>query len=125
MAYDSAATGLFTALQDLEIHGTNSATLVDKTLTVPDLRLLPTLARFDVTFHDAFKCNIANLSDYPILWGYTRALYAVPGIAKTVIPDIYKTGSCSSSELRNPPGAFPRGPQTDWTKLTQRTIAMA
>ena len=124
-AYDSAVTDLFSALQDLETHLTNRTTLVGDTLTEADLRLFPTLARFDVAYHYAFKCNIAKLSDFPNLWDYARAIYAVPGIARTVKPDIYKVGYFSPSELRNPLGIIPMGPQVDWTKPTERTITMA
>ena len=124
-AYDSAVTDLFSALQDLETHLTNRTTLVGDTLTEADLCLFPTLARFDVAYHYAFKCNIAKLSDFPNLWDYARAIYAVPGIARTVKPDIYKAGYFSPSESRNPLGIIPMGPQVDWTIPTERTITMA
>ncbi|WP_223424474.1 glutathione S-transferase family protein [Tateyamaria pelophila] len=123
-AYDSAVTELFTALQTLESHLKDKTTLVGETLTEADLRLFPTLARFDVAYHYAFKCNLAKLSDFPNLWDYARALYAVPGIADTVKPDIYKAGYFSPSELRNPLGIIPKGPQVDWTKPTHRNITL-
>lgn len=123
-AYDSAVTDLFAALQDLETHLKDRTTLVGETLTEADLRLFPTLARFDVAYHYAFKCNIAKLSDFPKLWDYARALYAVAGVAETVKPEIYKAGYFSPSELRNPLGIVPKGPQVDWTTATQRTITM-
>ena len=60
--------------------------------TEADLRLFPTLARFDVAYHYAFKCNIRRLVDYPNLWRYARRIYAMPGVASTVNFDIYKRG---------------------------------
>ena len=86
--------------------------------------LFPTLARFDVAYHYAFKCNLAKLSDYPALWDYARALYALPGVADTVKPDIYKAGYFSASELRNPLGIVPAGPKADWSHTPERKIAL-
>ncbi|GGX50553.1 glutathione-dependent reductase [Tateyamaria omphalii] len=121
-AYDAAVTDLFNTLDDLEQHLSAYPTLVADQLTEADLRLFPTLARFDVAYHYAFKCNLAKLSDYPALWDYARALYALPGVAETVKPDIYKAGYFSPSELRNPLGIVPAGPRIDWSQPAKRTI---
>ncbi|MEL6465007.1 MAG: glutathione S-transferase C-terminal domain-containing protein [Pseudomonadota bacterium] len=121
-AYDSAVTTLFATLDDLESHLARHNTLTGDKLTEADLRLFPTLARFDVAYHYAFKCNLAKLSDYPALWDYARALHALPGVADTVKPDIYKAGYFSPSELRNPLGIVPAGPKVDWSQPTDRTI---
>ncbi|KIC50809.1 glutathione S-transferase C-terminal domain-containing protein [Tateyamaria sp. ANG-S1] len=121
-AYDTAVTDLFATLNELETHLTNNTTLTGDTLTEADLRLFPTLARFDMAYHYAFKCNLAKLSDYPALWDYARALYALPGVADTVKPDIYKAGYFSPSELRNPLGIIPAGPKVNWTQPPHRTI---
>ena len=75
----------------------------------------PTLARFDVAYHYAFKCNIRRLIDYPNFWLYARRIYAMPGIADTVKFEIYKQGYFSPSELRNPLGIVPAGPRIDWS----------
>ncbi|MEX0371298.1 MAG: glutathione S-transferase family protein [Tateyamaria sp.] len=124
-AYDSAVTELFATLDMLDAHLATRTTLVGAQLTEADLRLFPTLARFDVAYHYAFKCNLAKLSDYPHLWDYARALYAQPGVADTVKPDIYKAGYFSPSELRNPLGIVPVGPKVDWAEPPERSISMA
>ncbi len=121
-AYDAAVTDLFAALDAIEAHLEGRITLVGDRLTEADLRLFPTLARFDVAYHYAFKCNLAKLSDYPNLWDYARALHAVPGVADTVKPDIYKAGYFSASPLRNPLGIVPAGPKVDWTAPARRRI---
>ncbi|WP_299554047.1 glutathione S-transferase C-terminal domain-containing protein [uncultured Tateyamaria sp.] len=121
-AYDAAVTDLFETLDDLEQHLSAHPTLVGNKLTEADLRLFPTLARFDVAYHYAFKCNLAKLSDYPALWDYARALHALPSVAETVKPDIYRAGYFSPSELRNPLGIVPAGPKVDWSKPAKRTI---
>ncbi|WP_299144585.1 glutathione S-transferase C-terminal domain-containing protein [uncultured Tateyamaria sp.] len=121
-AYDAAVTDLFAALEAIDAHLATQTTLTGDHLTEADLRLFPTLARFDVAYHYAFKCNLAKLSDFPHLWDYARAFYALPGIADTVKPEIYKAGYFSRSDLRNPLGIVPKGPKVDWTAPTDRHI---
>lgn len=114
-AYDTAVTAVFDTLDRIEDHLDRRDWLVGDQLTEADLRLFPTLARFDVAYHYAFKCNIRRLTDYPNLWHYARTLYAFPTIAGTVRFDIYKQGYFSRSELRNPLGIVPMGPVIDWS----------
>lgn len=123
-AYESAVTNLFAAMDEVEAHLETRTTLVGDRVTEADLRLFPTLARFDVAYHYAFKCNLAKLSDYPNLWDYARALYALPGVADTVKPEIYKAGYFSPSQLRNPLGIIPKGPKVDWSRPSTRTLAL-
>ncbi|MEO1196861.1 MAG: glutathione S-transferase C-terminal domain-containing protein [Pseudomonadota bacterium] len=106
-AYDTAVAEVFDTLGTLENHLTGRAWLVGDTLTEADIRLFPTLARFDVAYHYAFKCNLKRLVDYPNLWAYARRIYHLPGVTDTVRFEIYKAGYFSPSELRNPLGIPP------------------
>jgi len=114
-AYDTAVTEVFATLDEIEAHLSTREWLVGGTFTEADLRLFPTLARFDVAYHYAFRCNIRRLTDYPNLWTYARRIYHMPGVAETVRFDIYKQGYFSPSELRNPLGIVPAGPKIDWS----------
>lgn len=114
-AYDAAVQGLFATLDEIDAHLGRNRWLAGDTFTEADLRLFPTLARFDVAYHYAFKCNIRRLSDYPHLWPYAKAIYAMPGVVETVKFDIYKQGYFSPSALRNPLGIVPAGPEIDWS----------
>jgi putative glutathione S-transferase len=107
-------TQIFATLDRIEAQLGKTKWLCGVDFTEADLRLFPTLARFDVAYHYAFKCNIHRLIDYPNLWLYARRIYAMPGIADTVKFDIYKQGYFSPSELRNPLGIVPDGPRIDW-----------
>lgn len=113
-AYDKAVREVFATLDEIEAHLSGHEWLVGDRFTEADLRLFPTLARFDVAYHYAFKCNIRRLTDYPALWSYARRIYALPGVAGTVRFDVYKQGYFSPSELRNPLGIVPAGPVIDW-----------
>ncbi|MEM6608037.1 MAG: glutathione S-transferase C-terminal domain-containing protein [Pseudomonadota bacterium] len=114
-AYDEAVAEVFQALDDIESHLEQHDWLCGTEFTEADLRLFPTLARFDVAYHYAFKCNLRRLIDYPALWRYARRIYAMPGVADTVTFEIYKNGYFSRSELRNPLGIVPAGPLIDWS----------
>ena len=114
-AYDGAVAEVFETLDTIECHLDGRDWLVGDTFTEVDLRLFPTLARFDVAYHYAFKCNIRRLIDYPNLWAYAKRIYSMPGVADTVRFDVYKQGYFSPSELRNPLGIVPAGPDIDWT----------
>lgn len=114
-AYDTAVAEVFATLDRIESQLSRTNWLAGDRFTEADLRLFPTLARFDVAYHYAFKCNIRRIGDYPCLWTYARTIYAMPGVGGTVDFDIYKRGYHSPSELRNPLGIVPTGPAIDWS----------
>jgi putative glutathione S-transferase len=103
-AYERAAWALFEALERLDAMLAERRYLCGEVFTEADVRLFPTLARFDVAYHYAFRCNLKKLSDYAHLWAYARAIYQMQGVAETVRFDIYKKGYFSASEKRNPLG---------------------
>ena len=113
-AYDRAVAEVFAALDEIEAVLEDWPYLCGDRYTEADLRLFPTLARFDVAYHYAFKCNLRRLVDYPNLWDYARRIYHRPGVAATVDFAIYKQGYFSESALRNPLGIVPVGPVIDW-----------
>ncbi len=113
-AYAAAATEVFDTLDQIEAHLATHRWLCGDHFTEADLRLFPTLARFDVAYHYAFRCNLRRLMDYPRLWAYAREIYQMPGVAETVRFDIYKKGYFSASEKRNPLGIIPIGPAINW-----------
>tara|TARA_R110000751_G_scaffold172928_3_gene279312 strand:- start:23523 stop:24482 length:960 start_codon:yes stop_codon:yes gene_type:complete len=113
-AYDRAVGAVFETLDAIERQLQVTRYLTGDRFTECDLRLFPTLARFDVAYHYAFKCNIRRIMDYPNLWAYAREIYQMPGVADTVSFNIYKQGYFSPSPLRNPRGIIPAGPDIDW-----------
>jgi putative glutathione S-transferase len=115
-AYEEAFDDVFETLDYLEDRLSRSRYLCGAEQTEADWRLFPTLVRFDVAYHYAFKCNLRRIMDYENLWPYTRDLYQTPGISELVFPDLYKRGYHSLSELRNPLGIVPKGPIVDFTE---------
>ncbi|MEM8800880.1 MAG: glutathione S-transferase C-terminal domain-containing protein [Pseudomonadota bacterium] len=118
--YEEAARGVFSTLEIIEEQLARTRYLCGNAITEADIRLFPTLTRFDVGYYSAFKCNQKRLTDYPHLWDYARAFYALPGVSETVDFEIYKRGYHSPNPNRNPHGIVPVGPDIDWTEPHQR-----
>jgi putative glutathione S-transferase len=77
-AYDAAVATVFVALDKLEHHLAKSNTpyLFGDNITEADIRLYPTILRFDVAYHTIFKCNLKMIRyDYPKLHAWVRNLY--------------------------------------------------
>ena len=113
-AYEDAFAALFDTLDWLEDRLSRQRYLVGDCITEADWRLFPTLMRFDAAYYGLFKCNRQQLRDYPNLWAYTCALYAVPGIAETVNLDHIKRTYYSIRQV-NPTGIVPVGPDIAFT----------
>ncbi len=113
--YEEAVTTLFARLDWLEERLAGQRYLVGNQLTDADIRLFPTLVRFDAVYHGHFKCNLRRLIDYPNLWAYARDLFAHPGFGETVDFDQIKRHYYMTHPQINPNRIVPLGPAIDWT----------
>lgn len=113
-AYEKAFHQLFDTLEQLEELLSRQKYLAGDSITEADWRLFTTLVRFDSVYYGHFKTNKKRLVDYPNLWGYTRELYQVPGIAETVNMDHIKTHYYVSHTSINPNRIVPHGPDLDF-----------
>jgi len=64
-AYEEAFDALFSTLSALEERLIRRRYLLGDSITEADVRLYPTLARFDAVYHTHYKCNLHRLVDYP------------------------------------------------------------
>jgi putative glutathione S-transferase len=83
-AYEEAYGKLFARLDWLSERLTTQRYLAGDTITEADIRLWPTLVRFDAVYHGHFKCNRSKLTEMPVLWAYARDLYQTPGFGDTI-----------------------------------------
>ena len=113
-AYEEAFNKLFAALDELETRLGKQRWLVGDRFTEADLRLFPTLLRFDTVYYVLFKCNLRRLTDYHNLWNYTREIYQMPGVAETVDFARIKLGYYGGMRHINPTGILPLGPDLDF-----------
>ena len=119
-AYDAAVVPLFETLDWLEARLSENRFLMGDDLTEADWRLFTTLVRFDAVYHGHFKCNRRRIVDYPELWDYSRALYQVPGVAKTVRMDHITRHYHYSHDTINPHRIVPIGPEPDFAAAHRR-----
>jgi putative glutathione S-transferase len=112
-AHEHAFDELFDALDRVEHIRQGQPFLCGDTLTEADIRLFPTLIRFDAVYHTHFKCNQRRIADYPNLSGYVRDLYQHPGIRETVDFDQIKRHYYETHPQINPTGIVPMGPLLD------------
>src|SRR5712671_4459887 len=112
-AYEAAFHKLFAALDELEHRLGRQRWLVGGRFTEADLRLFPTLVRFDTVYYVLFKCNLRRLADYHNLSNYLREIYQMPGVAETVDFELIKLGYYGGMQHINPNGILPFGPELD------------
>jgi glutathionyl-hydroquinone reductase len=109
-AYEEAYRRLFSRLDWLTARLERQRYLTGDTITLADVRLFPTLARFDAVYHGHFKCNRQKLSEMPVLWAYARDLYQTPGFGDTIDFDHIKRHYYEVHRSINPTGIVPAGP---------------
>ena len=123
-AYEAAVVPLFETLEWLEARLGRAPFLMGETFTEADIRLFTTLIRFDPVYHYHFKCNLRRLSDFPALWDFTRSLYQVPAIRRTVDFGHIKRHYYMSHGHVNPTRVVPLGPVMDLDRPGSRLPAL-
>ncbi len=115
-AYDEAFEQLFSRLDWLSERLADQRYLVGDQLTLADVRLWPTLVRFDAAYHGHFKCNRHKLTEMPVLWAYARDLWQTWDFGSTVDLEHVKAHYYATHRDINPTGVVPLGPDTSgWT----------
>jgi len=109
-AYDEAVESLFATLDELDEMLDQNRYLLGDDITEADLRLIPTLLRFDIVYFTHFKCNVRQIKDYKNLSRYTRDLYELSAVKETNNFDHIKRHYYYSHETINPYRIIPRGP---------------
>lgn len=113
-AYDAAVHPLFDTLSWIEELLSGNRYLTGDRITEADWRLFTTLVRFDLVYHQHFKCNRSRIVDYPNIWAYTRELYQWEGVAETIHFDHIVRHYHYSHETINPNRITPINPVIDW-----------
>lgn len=111
--YEQAFDALFATLDALEERLARRRFLLGSQLTEADVRLFPTLVRFDAVYYVLYKCNLHLLPSYAHLWGYARDLYQLPGFGDTTDFIQIKRHYYQAGWI-NPAGIVPKGPYVNW-----------
>ena len=108
--YEREYALLWEALDELEERLGRSRYLMGPSITEADVRLFPTLIRFDPVYHGHFKANRQTLASMPNLWNYTKDLFQTPGFGDTVDFAQIKRHYYYVHEDINPTQIVPAGP---------------
>jgi putative glutathione S-transferase len=114
-AYQEAYSAVFASLDRLSERLERRRYLMGDSITEADVRLWPTLVRFDAVYHGHFKCNRQKLSEMPVLWGYAKDLFQTPGFGDTIDFAQIKEHYYGVHRSLNPSGIVPVGPDvSNW-----------
>ncbi len=111
-AYEDAVTKLFSSLEMVDNILEGKEYLVGNQLTEADIRLIPTLLRFDSVYHVHFKCNLKKISEFKNISNYVKKLFNIPAINSTTDFDHIKRHYYFSHESINPNRIIPLGPES-------------
>jgi glutathionyl-hydroquinone reductase len=81
--YEHLRARLTGTLEYLEERLSSRRYLFGPAVTEADVRLWPTLARFDLGYNPMAKISARRLVDFPVLWAYARDLYQRPAFRET------------------------------------------
>jgi len=111
LSYEEAVEKLFSSLDMINdiLEGRNY--LVGDILTEADIRLVPTLIRFDCVYYFHFKCNLKKISEYKNISRYLRNLFEEDAIKSTTNFEHIKRHYFYSHENINPFRIIPIGPE--------------
>jgi putative glutathione S-transferase len=119
-AYEEAFDALFATMDALDERLARRRFLLGSQLCEADIRLFPTLARFDAVYYILFKCNLHRLIDYRHLWDYARDLYQRPGFGETTDFGQIKRHYYQTQSWVNPSRIVPKGPFVNWLEPHNR-----
>ena len=111
-AHERAAREVSDTLQDVEVQLSKTRFLCGDKVTEADVRLFPTIVRFDVVYATLFKCSSAGrrVADFPNISRWMRHFYTLPGVADTVDFSGYRKSYFGQLFPLNPGGIVPVGP---------------
>ena len=114
---------VFNRLDWLEERLSTRRYLMGDTITDPDVRLFPTLVRFDSVFYQKYMVNKKRLVDYPNLWNYAKDLYSNPAFGGTTDFDAIRKRYyfVDHTPFEDLPRIIPKGPDLSvWNEPNDR-----
>eukprot|EP00518_Triparma_eleuthera_P011637 CAMPEP_0182483102 /NCGR_PEP_ID=MMETSP1319-20130603/40636_1 /TAXON_ID=172717 /ORGANISM="Bolidomonas pacifica, Strain RCC208" /LENGTH=364 /DNA_ID=CAMNT_0024684871 /DNA_START=87 /DNA_END=1181 /DNA_ORIENTATION=+ len=108
-AYENAYHAHWKAMDEVEDMLSKSRFLTGDTITLADVRLWTTLARYDTVYYAHFKTNRSHLCDMPNLYRFLRDFYRIEGVSETLNLEWIKKHYYWSQRMVNPTGIWPLG----------------
>ena len=117
-AYDTAITELTDSFDRIDRILQKQRFIAGDKLTLSDIRLIPTLLRFDEVYAVYFKCNTRSVRYTAAVLDYCREMYQMAGVRETTNMDQIKLHYYTSHPHLNKFSVVPRG--TDFLKLLEQ-----
>ncbi|MDC0861965.1 glutathione S-transferase family protein [Alphaproteobacteria bacterium] len=108
--YEEEIKKLFEGLDYVESLLDKNKFLLGNEILECDLRLIPTLLRFDPVYVGHFKCNLKRIRDYPKMREYLKNFKKIDGMMELTNMDHIKTHYYGSHKEINPSGIIALGP---------------
>jgi glutathionyl-hydroquinone reductase len=87
--YETLRHQLIGTLEYLDERLHDRRFLFGGSVTEADVRLWPTLARFDLGYNPLGKISERRLTDFPNLWAYARDVYQIPAFRETTDFEVF------------------------------------
>ncbi|MCY4173920.1 MAG: glutathione S-transferase C-terminal domain-containing protein [Cyanobacteria bacterium MAG CAR3_bin_5] len=110
-AYQRALDDVFAGLEAVEqALADGRPWICGELLTMVDVRLFPTMARWEAAYQDLFGCGLRPLWSFPFLWAWRRRFYQLPKVAATCPSETWRQDYFGSLFPLNPSGIVPKAP---------------
>ena len=109
-AYEKASQDLFSTLNIIEESlNLSGPWLCGKDLTIADIRLFPTLIRWETIYEPLFKCNSKKLTSFPNIIKWRKNFFKIHSLQKTCDIDSWRKDYFGALFPLNPSGIIPTG----------------
>ena len=116
-----ASEQLFNALNIVEESLSQKGPwLCGETLTLADIRLFPTLIRWEAVYEKLFKCTQKPLWLYPKIWDWRKRMYQITEVSNTCDSNSWRNDYFGALFPLNPSNIIPQG--TNLTKIINSSI---
>ena len=109
-AYEKASKDLFSTLDIVEESlKSNGPWLCGSDLTIADIRLFPTLIRWESVYESLFKCSEKPIKSFPNIIKWRKTLFNLYNIKKTCNADAWRKDYFGALFPLNPSCIIPKG----------------
>jgi len=109
-AYEKASESLFSTLKIIEESlDSNGPFLCGEELTIADIRLFPTLIRWESVYEPLFKCSKKPIQSFPNIIKWRKIIFNLYNIKKTCDADSWRKDYFGALFPLNPSSIIPNG----------------
>ena len=109
-AYRKASKSLFSSLNIVEEHlKSNGPWLCGKNLSIADIKLFPTIIRWEAIYNPLFKCSYKSIKLFPNIIKWRKKIFYMYNIEQTCDVDTWRKDYFGALFPLNPSSIIPEG----------------